>query len=984
MKLFHSYSIQNTRLFLTLFVFFIGWSNLYGQSVSLPTDRTRIHVEQITDPTDATKKLKVLRTDANTPLRGASPWITNKSTKADNKEISASFFKDQAIENLNSVRIIWFQAWFDIYARQNGTLPNPAEITDFNDPVQVKHCLDVLEAAVNHASENGMYACINFHTAWKGPINLPYAKQFWSVVAPYFANRTHVIYEQANEPVPGSNSFTASNDRGTDMNCQVELYQLIRNAAPNTFCIVLTPPSCEGDFTANNDFIKGVKRFESLVGTVDWSKTAVGYHTYYLGWNNATNTALKTSVPMRAIHRAYPAMSTEVNWPEGVVNTLNTEPSLDGEKFQVQTHERLGIGWWLWAVSHPDNSAEGWYANFKKLKNDAISKGYFWGKDQVGPADLEAPTVPSELAATGVSSNRFQLSWKASTDNLGFSYYAIFNGSNYLGSSAINSYDFIGLTPGTDYILSIKAVDNAGNFSAASSELKVSTLAADAIIPFTEVAPVIDGTQEAAWAGTVYNIGNVVKGSVTNSDDLSGTWTAIYDNTNLYFFVDVKDDLIKVNGPEWYLDDRIEIFIDADGDRSAAFTDRDYQYYIRPGETKFTETHKGAIANIQLANVTITGGYRLEAKIPFKTLGITPESGWKMGIDVIVADDDGGNEDAILVWNNNNGETWTSPTLFGFAQLGANPDVIAPEVPTQLTASAITASGFKLTWLAPADNIGAIGYEVFNNGISAGKTTATSFEVKGLTANTNCTMTIKARDAAGNWSGASTPLMVSTLKNIALNKTTTTSSVYLTNYSGAKAVDGIASSSWRSIGTDLNPSFSVDLGAIFTLNSIKLTWLTTYAKDYLIEISTDGTSFTTLKTLTAQNGGTDELTGLIQSARYVRMTVNTRSSTNGVILIDFEVYGETVTGLKTAGLGDFMMFPNPLHNQSLTLIFNGLIAPEETILYLFDIHGQIVFQKNIGKEKSVELQETSSLRSGIYFLHASNGLSILSRKLIVQ
>jgi len=969
---------------LTLILLYFHQGNLSAQSVSLPTDRARIHVEQIIDPTDATKKLKVLRTDANTPLRGASPWITNKSTQADNKEISASFFKDQAIENLNSVRIIWFQAWFDCYALQNNTTPNPADITDFNDPVQVKHCLDVLEAAVNHASENGMYACINFHSAWKGPIHLSYAKQFWSVVAPYFANRTNVIYEQANEPVPGSNSFTAANDRGTDMNCQVELYQLIRNAAPNTFCIVLTPPSCEGDFTANNDFIKGVKRFESLVGTVDWSNTAVGYHTYYMGWDNATNTALKTSVPMRAIHRAYPAMSTEVNWPEGVVNTLNTEPSLDGEKFQVQTHERLGLGWWLWAVSHPDNTAEGWYANFKKLKSDAISKGYFWGKDQVGPPDYEAPTVPSELAATGVSSNRFKLSWKASTDNLGVSYYAIFNGSNYLGSSAINSYDFIGLTPGTDYILTIKAVDNAGNFSASSADLKVSTLVADAIIPFTEVAPVIDGTKEATWARAVYNIGNLVTGSITNSDDLSGTWTATYDNTNLYFFVDVKDDLIKVNGPEWYLDDRIEIFIDADGDRSATFTDRDYQYYIRPGETKFTETHKGAIANIELSNVTIPGGYRLEAKIPFATLGITPESGWRMGIDIIVADDDGGDEDAILVWNNNNGETWTSPTLFGVAQLGQNPDVIAPEVPTQLTASAISASGFKLTWLAPADNIGVTGYEVFNNGISAGKSTAKTFDVKGLTANTNCIMTIKARDAAGNWSAASSPLTVSTLKNIALNKTTTASSVYSANYSGAKAVDGMASSSWRSIGTDVNPSFSVDLGALYTLNSINLVWSTAYAKDYLIEISTDGTSFTTLKTLTARNGGIDELTGLNQLVRYMRMTVNTRSSTNGLILNEFEVYGETVTGIKPIGLSDFQLFPNPLHNQSLNVFVNGFTVPENTILSLFDIQGQVVFQKNIGKDKSVELQETRNLKSGIYFLHVSNGLSTITRKLIVR
>jgi len=980
MNLNQFYAKLNTSVVLPLLVFFLNQGTLSAQSVSLQTDRARIHVEQITDPTDATRKLKVLRTDANTPLRGASPWILNKSVQADNKEISASFFKDQAIENLNSVRIIWFQAWFDVYARQNGTLPNPAEITDFNDPVQVQHCLNVLEAAVNHASENGMYACINFHTAWKGPINLPYAKQFWSAVAPYFANRTHVIYEQANEPVAGSNSFTTANDRGTDMNCQVELYQLIRNAAPNTFCIVLTPPSCEGDFTANNDFIKGVKRFESLIGMVDWNKTAVGYHTYYMGWDNATNTALKTSVPMRAIHRAYPAMSTEVNWPEGVVNTLNTEPSLDGEKFQVQTHERLGLGWWLWAVSHPDNSAEGWYANFKKLKSDAISKGYFWGKDQVGPPDNEAPTAPSELAATGVSSNRFQLSWKASVDNLGVSYYVIFNGANYLGSSAINSYDFIGLTPGKDYILTIKAVDNAGNFSVASSELKIITLAADAIIPFTEVAPLIDGTKEAAWAGTACKIGNLVKGSITNTGDLSGTWTATYDNTNLYFFVDVKDDLIKVNGPEWYFDDRIEIFIDADGDRSVTFTDRDYQYYIRPGETKFTETHKGATANIELANVTIPGGYRLEAKIPFATFGITPESGWKMGIDVIVADDDGANEDAILVWNNNNGETWTSPTLFGVAQLGPNADVIAPEVPTQLTASAITASGFILTWLAPADNVGVTGYELFNNGISLGKTAATTFEVKGLTANTNCIITIKARDAAGNWSDASSELAFKTLENIALKKTAEVSSVATTLYSASKAVDGNPSTQWRSANSDVNPTISIDLGDFYTLNSIKLTWSTYYATSYLIEISNDGITYNTIKTLSGQNGGDDEIVGLSATTRFVRISVKTRSATTGVYLNSAEIYGTFAwtTSASTVQFNGFGVFPNPA-SKSVTL--NNI--PENAEVTILSVDGKIFHKIENANVNSLTI-DVSNFKKGLYLISLKTNTGSISKKLVVQ
>jgi len=975
-----NYKRRKNTFVVAISLLFFNQAFLFAQSVSLPTDRARIHVEQITDPTDTTKKLKVLRTDANTPLRGASPWITNKSVQANDLEISASFFRDQANENLNSVRIIWFQAWFDVYARQNGTLPNPADITDFSDSVQVKHCLEVLDSAVNHASVNGMYACINFHTAWKGPVNLPYALQFWSVVAPYFANRTNVIFEMANEVVAGSNSFTVANDRDTVMNSQVEMYKLIRNAAADAFVIIMTPPSCEGDFSSNNDFIKGVVRFESLVGPVDWSKTAVGYHTYYLGWDNATNTFAKSSVPMRAIHRAYPAMSTEVNWPEGVVNSLNSEVSLDGEQFQVQTHERLGLGWWIWAVSHPDNSAEGWYANFNKLKNDAMSKGYFWKKDQLGEVDNEVPSVPQELVASSIKSNRFNLKWIASTDNIKVNFYALFNGSNYLGSSDSTSFDFIGLKPDSTYSLTIKAVDNAGNISDASTELKVKTLEFDALIPFTELAPIIDGTKELSWTGSDYNVGNLVTGSISNIDDLNATWTAVYDNANLYFFVDVKDDTIIVNGPEWYLDDRIEIFIDADGDRSTAFTDRDYQYYIRPGATKFTETHKNAIANIVLSNVTVDGGYRLEAKIPFATLGIIPESGWKLGIDVIVADDDGGNEDAILVWNNNNGSTWTSPTLFGMAKLGQNPDVISPEVPTSLAATGITASGFTLTWIASSDNIGVTGYEVFKDGISVGKTITTSLAVKGLTASTSFEFTVKARDAAGNWSATSNSIMVSTLNDIALNKAITTSSDYSTFYSGAKAVDGSATTQWRSISTDLNPWITIDFGAVYTLNSIKLTWSTNYAKDYLLEISTDGVLFSTIKKLTAQNGAIDELAGLIQKGRYLRLTVNARSSTSGVSLISAEVYGtfDSWTSISEVSYSKLEIYPNPA--SSFITIKN---APINSVISITSIDGKIVSQE-LKLNNGDSFIDVRNFKKGLYILAVKNGNRSDTEKIVIK
>lgn len=55
---------------LTLFVFLVYQGNMFAQSVSLPTDRGRLKIVKIADIRGG-DSLLVVRTDANTPLRGA-------------------------------------------------------------------------------------------------------------------------------------------------------------------------------------------------------------------------------------------------------------------------------------------------------------------------------------------------------------------------------------------------------------------------------------------------------------------------------------------------------------------------------------------------------------------------------------------------------------------------------------------------------------------------------------------------------------------------------------------------------------------------------------------------------------------------------------------------------------------------------------------------------------------------------------------------
>ncbi|TDD57992.1 alkaline phosphatase [Kribbella antibiotica] len=106
-----------------------------------------------------------------------------------------------------------------------------------------------------------------------------------------------------------------------------------------------------------------------------------------------------------------------------------------------------------------------------------------------------------------------------------------------------------------------------------------------------------------------------------------------------------------------------------------------------------------------------------------------------------------------------------------------------------------------------------------------------------------------------------------------------------------KAVDGNATTRWASV-EGVDPQWiRVDLGQAAEIHRVKLSWEAAYAKDYRLEISDDGTTFNTVKTLTNQNGATDDITGLTGHGRYLRLVGTKRATTYGYSLFELEVYG---------------------------------------------------------------------------------------------
>jgi chitodextrinase len=91
------------------------------------------------------------------------------------------------------------------------------------------------------------------------------------------------------------------------------------------------------------------------------------------------------------------------------------------------------------------------------------------------PADTTQPSQPTGLTATAISSSQINLSWTASTDNVGVTGYQVFRGGVQVAATSGISYSDTGLTASTQYTYTVRAVDAAGKISNASASQSATT-----------------------------------------------------------------------------------------------------------------------------------------------------------------------------------------------------------------------------------------------------------------------------------------------------------------------------------------------------------------------------------------------------------------------------------------------------------------------------------------------------------------------------
>jgi len=216
----------------------------------------------------------------------------------------------------------------------------------------------------------------------------------------------------------------------------------------------------------------------------------------------------------------------------------------------------------------------------------------------------------------------------------------------------------------------------------------------------------IDG-DASDWSGitatpmTQYN--PTLSVTAPTSADLSGSFKAAWDTTNLYLLVQVTDDQIQIDDPVIFNNDGIEILIDANHSGGTSFV-RGIDHQIFMSENGVIKDEQGTVigsSNAVSAIRTVTGGYVIEAAIKWSYLGgSAPQNGQSYGFDIAINDRDNLTRESELMWLYA-ANYWTNPSSWATLNLsGTAPSLTvnqASPVTTTVTAGGLATLTFNFS-----------------------------------------------------------------------------------------------------------------------------------------------------------------------------------------------------------------------------------------------------------------------------------------------
>jgi chitodextrinase len=376
------------------------------------------------------------------------------------------------------------------------------------------------------------------------------------------------------------------------------------------------------------------------------------------------------------------------------------------------------------------------------------------------PADTTPPTDPTNLTAEAPASDRVDLTWTASTDDVGVTAYDIYRNDALLTSTGPTAtYSDTTVVAGTTYSYFVKARDAAGNVSGPSNTASVTT-------PGTAPLVFTDGFETGNFSKWSANTGLVAQ----QQEVLVGAWAARGTSTGSPTWAYAQ---LGTTYTELFYRIRFKVL-----SQGAASNNTVNLLKLRTGtggailglyrNPQGRLGYRNEVAGLSTtSSTTVTAGTWHEVQIRARINGASGESEtWFNGVRISTlskTENFGMNPiDRIQLGENSTSRNYdiafddvAAHTSF-ISDGGPPPDTTPPTDPTNLNAVAVSPTRVDLSWTASNDNVGVTNYDIYRNGsplVSVGP--ATTYSDTTAAPSTTYNYEVRARDAAGNPSGFS-------------------------------------------------------------------------------------------------------------------------------------------------------------------------------------------------------------------------------------
>ncbi len=180
--------------------------------------------------------------------------------------------------------------------------------------------------------------------------------------------------------------------------------------------------------------------------------------------------------------------------------------------------------------------------NYRVSAFDAVPNHSPWTDPPVSvttlPPDTTAPSTPTEILASAVSSSQINLSWAASTDDVKVTRYIVRRDGVKIATPVSTSYADTGLSAATSYSYTVAARDAAGNISPISASVSVTTASvADTTPPTTPTgltgAAAGSSGANLSWGASTDDVGVTAYIMLRNGSQIATPVSTSYADTGL-------------------------------------------------------------------------------------------------------------------------------------------------------------------------------------------------------------------------------------------------------------------------------------------------------------------------------------------------------------------------------------------------------------------------------------------------------------------